>query len=366
MNKYNIEPNIKKPKVLITFRKGGENGGPFVSHKRIMESSLKEHYEFIPLMLPAPKAILTFKGIRQLKKQIKNCNPDILHFAGLQLEGFSVLFVAKLAGVKKTLCAIHGSSADAICFRGLKRKIMILLENWTLKHSAACYGVSEFVSKWGRVKKYAKNSHGYIYNMRANEDLNFNSRINMRNEFGIADDEIVVVSTGRIVKDKGFEILLNIILSNSNWDKVRFLIVGDGAYLSEMKDKINQNGLSDKVIFTGFRNDIMYLLSGCDIFVICTLHETLCNSVIEASDAGLPVVATRTGGIPEIVKDKETGYLIEPNDVNGFKLAILSLIKDNNLRKSMGDAGRVLIREVFNENKTVKSLADIYNKLLSE
>ena len=84
------------------------------------------------------------------------------------------------------------------------------------------------------------------------------------------------------------------------------MIVGDGSYLPEMKDKVRQNGLYDNVIFTGYRNDVMYLLSGSDIFVICTLHETLCNSVIEASDAGLPVVATRTGGIPEIIQDKKT------------------------------------------------------------
>ncbi len=359
-----MEKNNTKPKILITFRQGGENGGPYISHKRIMESGLKEQFEFIPLFLPVPKKILTPKGIIKLKRHIQKEKPDILHFAGLQLEGFAVLLAAKIAGVKNTICAIHGSSADAVYFKGYKKKIMIRLENWTLKHSLMTYGVSNFVANWDRVKKYAKNNQGCIYNMRSVEKINADSRKNMRDEFGFKEDEIVVVSTGRIVKDKGFEVLLQVIEKAVSLQNVKYLIVGEGSYRLEMEEQIKRKGLSGNVIFTGYRKDIMYLLSGCDIFMICTFHETLCNSVIEASDAGLPVVATRTGGIPEIVKDGVTGYLIESNDVNGFKNRLENLVVNRELRLKMGQAGKELIGELFSEEVIAEKLRFLYNELL--
>lgn len=363
MNGNCVKEKNKKLKILITFRTGGENGGPYISHKRIMGSSLKEDYEFVPLMLPPPKKMLSLKGFLELRHKIKKINPDILHFSGLQLEGFSILLIAKSAGIKNTLCAIRGSSMDAIEFKGVKRKILCWMENWTLKHSKACYGVSKFVANWQRVKKYAKNNLGYVYNMRDKAQVQIGARERMREEFGIAKEDIVIISTGRIIKDKGFEILLETIIYKKEWDNTKFLIVGDGNYRDEMEKRILELGMSKYVIFTGYRKDIKYLLNGSDIFIICTLHETLCNSVIEASDACLPVIATRTGGIPEIVQDEESGFLIEPYSVSGFYDALVLLIENKNLRIKMGKAGKKRIEEIFSEDRIAKKISNIYQNL---
>lgn len=356
----------RKPRILITFRIGGENGGPYVSHKRIVESCLKDKYDFIPLMLPKPREMLTISGMRELIGQIKRADADILHFAGLQLEGFAVLLVAKFAGMKNTLCTIRGSSIDAMGFPKYKKIVMVILENWTLKHSKACYGVSEFVSNWLRVKKYAKINFGYVYNMGLNlSDQNTKeSTSTIREELGIGANEIIVVSTGRIVIDKGFDVLLKIITCGKKWSNVRFLIVGNGNFVSKMQEKINSSHLKEKVLFLGYRSDVKSILYESDIFVICTYHETLCNSVIEASGAGLPVVATRVGGIPEIIKDKETGFLFGSGNATEATEYLEKLIDNKELRKEMGAKGKRRVCEKFSEKIITEKLSDIYDSML--
>lgn len=353
-----------KPRILITFRIGGENGGPYVSHKRIMESDLKEQYEFIPLMLPKPKEILTVSGMKQVINEIKKNDPDILHFAGLQLEGFAVLLAAKMAGVKKTICSIRGSSMDAIGFSGLKRSILMLLENWTLKNASACYGVSRFVSEWSRVQKYASYNLGYVYNMRQNEQEFKQGKNRIRDEFGISETEILIVSTGRIIKDKGFDVLTDAIIEGKNWNNTKFLIVGDGSYLEEMKCRIADAGLCERVFFSGYRNDVAQILEESDIFVLCTLHETLCNSVVEASYANLPVVATNTGGIPEIIEDGVTGFLTEKYDYKAVCNNLQMLVADEQLRTKMGKNGRVRIDSKFSSDEITEKIDSFYKAVL--
>lgn len=358
------EIQIKKPKVLITFRIGGENGGPYISHKRIMESDLKKQYEFIPLMLPKPKEILSISGMKKVVNEIKQNDPDILHFAGLQLEGFAVLLAAKFAKVENTICAIRGSSMDAIGFSGIKRKIVLWMENWTLRNAKACYGVSKFVANWTRVKKYAKRNLGYVYNMRQSEQEIKSETSLIREEFGISKEELLIVSTGRIIKDKGFEVLTDAIVEGQEWKNTKFLIVGEGKYLEEMKKRISDAKLEDSVIFSGYRNDISQILKESDIFVLCTLHETLCNSIIEASYAGLPVVATNTGGIPEIVENEITGFLTEPYDYKTIIKMLKKLINDGELRNRMGREGKKKINEKFSNNNIVKKIDSFYKEVL--
>lgn len=361
-----LQKSIKqnRPRVAITFRIGGENGGPYISHQRIMESTLKDKYEFIPLMLPKPKEILSWQGMKKLVIKLKEIDPDILHFTGLQLEGYAIMLAAKIAGVENTLCAIHGSSMDAIDFSGIKKTIVGHMENWTLRNAKACYGVSSFVCSWPRVKKYAKNNLGYVYNMRQKDNEQNIRELRIRKEFGITHEDIVIVSTGRIIKDKGFEILLKAIIFGENWENVKFLIVGEGAYLLEMKEQIEKMNLSTQVIFTGYRNDVIDILNESDIFVLCTLHETLCNSIIEASSASLPVVATRTGGIPEVVADGITGFLIEPYDYKGIVYALKHLIIDEKLRLSMGKAGRKRMENLFSEKEITDKLDTFYKNVM--
>lgn len=363
---------MKRKKILLTFQENGQNGGPYHSHMRIMQSGLSQKYEFIPLIIPRFKKLIKPKETIKFIKTIRNSNAPILHFTGLQLEGFHVLLLARLAGKVKTVCAVSGSVKDVIIMNPLERSITSIMEHWTLRHTDACYGVSDYVANWEILKKYSKHNYGTIYNFvefsKKDELLleNYDKRkTDIRKALSIGEKEIVVISTGRIHKDKGYEVLLNIILS-LKWENVRFLIVGKGPYLQEMQERIKKSGREKSVIFTGFREDIPELLDASDIFISCSLHETLGNSIVEASYHKLPVVATKTGGIPEIVIDNETGFLFDTGDIERAIVGLETLIKDKKIRTDYGIAGERHVKKQFCKDKIESQLDSLYEELLSE
>lgn len=114
----------KKPLILMTMQENGENGGPFVSHKRIMDSELQEKYDFQRLVVPRARYLINPIGMKKLVHEIQNHNPDIVQIAGLQLEGFLVTVACKLARVK-TVLAVHGSLGEALSVKGLKRLVFL-------------------------------------------------------------------------------------------------------------------------------------------------------------------------------------------------------------------------------------------------
>ncbi len=354
-----------KPKIMITFNEGGENGGPFNSHKRITESGLKEKYEFIPLIIPeGRRGLFNPRLQRNLIEQIKKSKPDIVQFTGLALDGFHTLLACKLCGVKNTLLVIRGSSREGVEFSGLKRKVTSILENWTLKNSAFCYGVSRYVANLDFVKKYAKNSIGYIYNMPAAQKKRQSSRQKLRRQFGIDDEDILIISTGRITEEKGFGDLTDVILKFAEQKNVKFIIIGKGSYLETMKDRLQVQINNKQVFLTGYQKNVDDFLSASDVFTILTWHETLCNSVIEASGAGLPVVAAAVGGVPEIIDDNKSGFLIKARDTENAYRRLLRLVEDSALRKKFGSNGREKIKSVFATEKIVQQIDAVYKQIL--
>ena len=355
-------------KVMITFREGGENGGPYISHRRIMESRLKNKYEFIPLYIPKGHlGICNLNVIKKLRDQIKANKPDIVHFTGLELVGWYGMLACKLANIKNTVMVIRGSTSEAIAFNKnpLKSWVINIIEYITLRNVACAYGVSKYVGTIPRVKKYCRNYKGHIYNL-ADFNENTIASTDIRSEFGFNESDIIIVSTGRIIKEKGYETLKNIIILGEWSDNVKFLIVGDGDYLSAMMTEIGESAMADRVVFAGYRQDIDNILCQSDIFIICTLHETLCNSVIEASYHGLPVVASDVGGIPEIIEHGKSGFLIDPQDESGFINAVNLLVTNKNKRNEMGKIGEEIIKTKFAQDVILDKIDKVYTSILED
>lgn len=352
-----------RPKILLTFRIGGENGGPYISHKRIMESSLSKKYDFEPLMLENPRKLRNPKIFFKTVKQIKQAMPALVHLAGLQSEGFLIMFACRMAGVK-TVVAVHGSSTEAIGYGKIANLIFRFIEKYTVNKADAVYGVSDYVSSW-KVCKCAKHYCGTIYNIADFEKTEYTQPY-VRKELGISNDDIVIVSTGRITKDKGFDILWEIIKQLKEIPNIKFVIAGDGNYKEEWLSEIKQQGFDNKVFLLGYRNDIDNILKESNIFIICTKHETLCISLLEAGINSLPLIASDVGGIPEIIEDGKNGFLIPVGDEEGFKEKLLKLISEGELRKEIGEAARNYIKDKFEERKIVAKLDNVYRKVIGE
>jgi glycosyltransferase involved in cell wall biosynthesis len=142
--------------------------------------------------------------------------------------------------------------------------------------------------------------------------------------------------------------------------EARFLLAGDGEMRPFFEDQVKAAGLERTFAFLGHRTDIPALLSCCDIGVLASRSEGLPNVVLEYMAAALPVVATAVGGVPEIIENEESGLLVPPENPAALSAAILRVLKDDELRKRLGKAGRERVLADFNFTRVIGNLKHLY------
>ncbi len=185
--------------------------------------------------------------------------------------------------------------------------------------------------------------------------------------FGIDDDECVVGIVGRLVPIKNHRMFIDAAkeVIERGW-RVKFLIVGDGMLHDELRDYTHSLGLTEKVVFAGWREDMELIYLIMNIFVISSTSEGFSIAPLEAMKHAVPIIATRVGGLPEIVKDGETGILVESDDAHALAEAIVYLLKNPEKRKEMGLAGRRLLEEFLTADKMAGHIYSIYISVISE
>jgi glycosyltransferase involved in cell wall biosynthesis len=141
---------------------------------------------------------------------------------------------------------------------------------------------------------------------------------------------------------------------------VRLLLVGDGPERENLEAITQQLNLNNAVIFTGFQSQPADYLSLMDIFLLPSFTEGTSMTLLEAMSLGIPTVATRVGGTPEIVKDKETGLLVESDDQGAFTNAIKSLLDQPRARETIGNAAKVRFEVKFSVNQMVDQYQECY------
>ncbi len=142
------------------------------------------------------------------------------------------------------------------------------------------------------------------------------------------------------------------------------VLVGDGPLRPAAERYVRDHGLGDRVIFSGMRRDVASILAVSDIFVLASRYEGLPLAIIEAMMAGLPVVATRVGGVAELVEDGVTGLIVPPRDGEALAGALRRLLADPELRHRMGMAGRERAFRDFAEDRMARETQKLYEELL--
>jgi glycosyltransferase involved in cell wall biosynthesis len=145
----------------------------------------------------------------------------------------------------------------------------------------------------------------------------------------------------------------------------RFIIAGEGELRESLAQQIRHQHLDKHVMLTGFRTDPLSVLKALDIFVMSSVTEGLGTSLLDAMACGKPIVATRAGGIPEVVADEETGILVPPRDAHAMAGAILRLLGDKSLRDRMGAAGLARVRANFTAEIMAAKTLEVYGRLLA-
>jgi glycosyltransferase involved in cell wall biosynthesis len=177
---------------------------------------------------------------------------------------------------------------------------------------------------------------------------------------GFTEECFVVGSVGRLSPQKAPIDLLDAfaILAHERQD-ARLVLVGDGPLHDDVESHAKALGLRDRVVLAGLRRDVPDLLRAFDVFALASRWEGLPRVFPQAMAAGLPIVATRVAGAMEAVRDGETGLLVPPQDAAAFGAALLTLARQPETRRRMGEKGRALVDE-FSAESMVRQIEALY------
>lgn len=188
------------------------------------------------------------------------------------------------------------------------------------------------------------------------------ARLRWRSANGFGGDDVLITSVARLEPQKNPLALIEA-FAQADEPRARLLMAGEGSLLEAARLKAEQRGMAGRVRFLGVRGDVPELLCASDVFVLASGWEGHPLSVMEAMAAGLPVVATSVGGVPELVSDGVTGILVPPGDVCGLARALASLAADPQRRRELGAAGRAASAH-FDVNAMVAAYAALFEEVL--
>lgn len=188
----------------------------------------------------------------------------------------------------------------------------------------------------------------------------------VREELGCPDDKFLFLVVGNPRPEKGFEDLLDAVaLLRKNHDHFLVAVAGtlsDSKYCQSLLTKLESLELQKHCCFLGFRDDTLALYSAADAFVLSSRSEGLPMVILEAMTAGLPIIATCVGGVPDVVGDK--GLLVPPTDPNKLSSAMHRLIVDRKLARQLGNAGQVHAKENYGVDSMVENYIAYYKDAL--
>jgi glycosyltransferase involved in cell wall biosynthesis len=191
--------------------------------------------------------------------------------------------------------------------------------------------------------------------------------VNIHAEFWLPTHAPIVGAVGALTQEKGHKYLIDAAaLVVRDVPDARFVILGEGDLRPALERHVKELRLEKHVLLPGFRADILSFVRAFDLFVMCSLHEGLGTSLLDAMAASKATVASDTGGIPEVVARGETGLLVPPRDHHALAKAIVRLLKDSDTREAMGHAGLERVRKVFSVERMVERTLEVYRQYAGE
>jgi len=184
----------------------------------------------------------------------------------------------------------------------------------------------------------------------------------LRNSLGLDVDRAVIVSVGRLTREKGYHYLLSALALIPDHQRPLTLIVGDGPERNELESTAKAMKLDRDIRFLGMRRDVSVFLAASDIFVLASLWEGLPLVLLEAMAAGLPAVVTAVGGNPEVIEHGVSGLLVKPGEPQTLVEAISDLLRDPRRRDRMGQAAL----EQFNQHYSLHGFIEAHEGLYEE
>lgn len=304
------------------------------------------------------------KSIFKLKKFIKQNNIDVIH-THLSNDLWVLVPALKLAGNKAKLILSKGMES------GVYKKD--IFHRYLYNRVDKIIAVSNFIKE--NVLKTCPVDQSRVTVIPDGIQLDkYNPELfdkkSVKKELGFNDFEIIIGMVGRMSPGKGHEILFEsarMLMKNEWKNKIKFLVVGGASfgeddYEKKLLSEAEKLGLKEIMKFTGFQSNTPYYLSAMDILAFPSNEESFGGTLLEAMAMKLPVVASDSGGVPDIVVNGETGILISRNNPDALTKALVQLIENKELRETMGNNGRKRAEQHFEMTENIKRIEKIYGK----
>ncbi|MBD3281323.1 NAD-dependent epimerase/dehydratase family protein [Candidatus Uhrbacteria bacterium] len=234
------------------------------------------------------------------------------------------------------------------------------------KRADAIQAISKFLANWGKEMGF-KGEPVVIPNgvniPHFSKKISDDERRALRSQFGFADGDTVLVTASRLVLKNGTDDIIRAVSGMP--ETYRVLIVGDGDDRSMLESLVAELGLQSRVVFLGQKNhaDLPALIQSADIFIRPSLSEGLGNSFLEAMSAGLPIIGTPVGGIPDFLVDGETGIFCEPRNPESIAIAARRIQEEPGLRDKLIRQGEALVKEQYDWDGIAERMGEVFNRL---
>lgn len=347
-----LKNQSKDIKSIVIVRKGSK-----FERKLVLVPKKNKHLTIMSFNMEGIYNIM--KSILKLSKVVKDYEIDIIHVHGI-LANIVGTILKKLNKGTKLVTTIHSSSVNDRDNK-LSNLVFSYIENKCLKYNDKIICVSKYLKDEIMENGVNPAKIQVIYN-------GINIPEQYSNDLGSSNNnQLIIGSFGRLEKVKGHEHLIkSIYLLRELMPNIKVLIVGEGSQKNFLNNLINKLNLHEHISLVGYKDDVFSILKTVDIVVLPSVMEGLSLSLLEALMFGKPVIASNTGGIPEVIEHMRTGILVEPENAEDLANAIKILYKNNGLMANFSKVGPITIKSKFSMTKMVSELEFLYSNVKGE
>ena len=286
----------------------------------------------------------------RLAKLIGRFRPHIIH-SFLAHANVAARLTASAIGTANVVASIHTAERQ--------KRWHLIAETLTCRLSRITVCVSPSVGRYTALKSHVPPGRLAVIQNGIDCELYERAQSIDKTFLGLDPAKKTIVFVGRLDSVKGLDLLINA-MSQLVDQNVQLLIVGDGPELNRLKKLTARLRFESIVKFAGHQSNIPGILTACDIFAMPSRWEGLGIAAIEAMAAGLPVVASRTYGLVDVVKHNVTGLLVETGDLDAFADGLRNMLNDPQKAKRLGTAGKERARSIFRVDQMVRSYEKLY------
>ncbi len=319
----------------------------------------------VPQLVRSPSPIKDLVAFLKIYGLLRRERFDLVH-THTSKAGILGRVAARLAGVPHIVHTPHGQAFNGYAGR-LMTSLFVLLERWAATFTDRIIGLTDQEIR-DNLERRIGDPEQFV-NIPSGIDLerfetSEREAAEVKASLGLLPSARLIGSVGRLEPVKGHEYLLDAFATLApRFPDLYLALVGDGGLLPELRSRAENAGLTDRVLFLGWREDVPALLHAFDLFVFPSLSEGMGRALVEAMAAGLPVVATKAASIPEVLAEGEAGYLVEPASAASLAAGIETLLLDPELQSRLAKAGRERARN-YSVEAMLQKIGDVYQDVL--